>query len=135
MKLSAGTSGFAFKEWKGPFYPPKLPASGMLSYYAERLPTVEINYTFYRMPNAKTIAGWSEATPPQFTFVLKAPQRITHQKKLAGAEDEVRHLFDVATSLGDTSKLDPKIRARTEEANLRRLIREKFGLPRLTLFG
>src|SRR5260370_17900548 len=77
MRLHVGTSGYNFPEWKGTFYPEKFPESKMLAYYAERLGTVEINYTFYRMPNAKTIAGWNEATPPGFTFVLKAPQRIT----------------------------------------------------------
>ena len=100
MRVRVGTSGYSYKEWKGSFYPEDLPATKMLSFYAERFDTVEINNTFYRMPDAGMLSKWSEQVPERFTFVLKAPQRITHQKKLAGAEDEVRHLFDVATSLG-----------------------------------
>jgi len=77
MNVRVGTSGYNFPEWKGTFYPVKTPESKMLEYYAQRLSTVEINYTFYRMPNPKTVAGWDAATPAGFTFVLKAPQRIT----------------------------------------------------------
>lgn len=105
MKLRVGTSGYSYKEWKGIFYPGDLPAAKMLPYYAERFDTVEINNSFYRMPDASTVVKWASQVPEGFTFVLKAPQRITHQKKLAGAEDDVRHLFDVAKSLGD--KLGP----------------------------
>ena len=72
----------------------------MLQFYAGRFDTVEINNTFYRMPDEKMLAKWAEQVSDRFTFVLKAPQRITHQKKLAGAEDDVRQLFDVATALG-----------------------------------
>ena len=82
MRLHVGTSGYNFDEWKGAFYPEKLPADQWLRYYAERLPAVEINYTFYRMPNAKTIGQWMEATPDGFTFVLKVSQRITHHARL-----------------------------------------------------
>jgi len=82
VNVRVGTSGYNFPEWKGTFYPAKTPESKMLEYYAQRLGTVEINYTFYRMPNAKTIAGWDTATPAAFTFVLKAPQRITHIARL-----------------------------------------------------
>ena len=99
MRVLVGTSGYNYPAWKGPFYPPKLPASGMLSYYAERLPTVEINYTFYRMPNAKTIAGWSEATPPQFTFVLKAPKRITHDSRLKFVDKPLAYFCDTVATL------------------------------------
>lgn len=105
MRVRSGTSGYNFPEWKGPFYPAKLPAARMLAYYAERLPTVEINYTFYRMPTAKTVAGWSEATPEGFTFVLKAPQRITHILRLRGVDDPLRYFCDTARGLG--SKLGP----------------------------
>ena len=91
MRLLAGTSGYNFDEWKGSFYPEKFPAAKMLAYYAERLPTVEVNYTFYRMPNAKTIAGWVEQTPANFTFVLKASQKITHFKRLKEVESELRY--------------------------------------------
>ncbi|MGH7676137.1 MAG: DUF72 domain-containing protein [Gemmatimonadales bacterium] len=100
MRVHVGTSGYNFPEWKGSFYPDKLPAAKMLAYYAERLPTVEINYTFYRMPTVKTIAGWAEATPEHFTFVLKAPQRITHIARLHGAEDALRYFCDTVLGLG-----------------------------------
>jgi uncharacterized protein YecE (DUF72 family) len=105
MKLRVGTSGYSYKEWKGIFYPDDLPAAKMLPYYAERFDSVEINNTFYRMPDEKTVTNWARQVPEGFTFIIKAPQRITHQKKLAGTEDDVRHLFDVAALLGD--KLGP----------------------------
>jgi uncharacterized protein YecE (DUF72 family) len=105
MIVRVGTSGYNFPEWKGTFYPDKLPAAKMLAYYAERLSTVEVNYTFYRMPNAKTIAGWMDATPEDFTFVLKAPQRITHIARLQGGEDALRYFCDIALRLG--SRLGP----------------------------
>ena len=63
MAIWVGTSGYNYPEWKGSFYPEKLPASSMLSYYSERLSTVEINYTYYRMPNAKTLEGWKSRRP------------------------------------------------------------------------
>ena len=100
MQVRVGTSGYSYKEWKGSFYPEDLPATKMLQFYATRFDTVEINNTFYRMPDEKMLAKWAEQVPDSFTFVLKAPQRITHQKKLAGAGDDVRQLFDVATALG-----------------------------------
>src|SRR2546422_1374333 len=105
MRLHVGTSGYNFPEWKGTFYPEKFPESKMLAYYAERLGTVEINYTFYRMPNAKTIVGWNEATPAGFTFVLKAPQRITHIARLKEVESPLRYFCDTALGLG--AKLGP----------------------------
>ena len=79
MAIWVGTSGYNYPEWKGSFYPEKLPAAKMLPYYAERLSTVEINYTYYRTPNKKILEGWSLATPERFKLTLKAPQRITHQ--------------------------------------------------------
>jgi uncharacterized protein YecE (DUF72 family) len=105
VRLICGTSGYSYKEWKGSFYPEKLPASKMLEFYASRFNGVEINNTFYRMPEAKTLERWREETPEGFVFVLKAPQRITHQKKLAGAGDDVAYFLDVARSLG--GKLGP----------------------------
>jgi uncharacterized protein YecE (DUF72 family) len=105
MRLIVGTSGYSYKEWKGSFYPDDLPAAKMLAFYAEHFSAVEINNTFYRMPEEKTLSKWATEVPDGFTFVLKAPQRITHQEKLAGIEDEVRHLFEVGGSLG--SKLGP----------------------------
>ncbi len=105
MAVIVGTSGYSYKEWKGTFYPADLPAAKMLPFYAQHFGSVEINNTFYRMPEAKTMEKWSGEVPDGFTFVLKAPQRITHQKKLAGIEDEVRHLLEVAAVLGP--KLGP----------------------------
>lgn len=100
-----GTSGYNFPEWKGTFYPAKLPASQMLQYYAQHLSTVEVNYTFYRMPNAKTVAGWDQATPAGFIFVLKAPQRITHIARLKDIDDPLRYFLETARRLG--AKLGP----------------------------
>jgi uncharacterized protein YecE (DUF72 family) len=101
VRLICGTSGYSYKEWKGSFYPEKLPAAKMLEFYATKFNGVEINNTFYRMPDEKTLARWKEETPEGFVFVLKAPQRITHQKKLAGVEDDVRHLLEVGAALGE----------------------------------
>lgn len=105
MRVRVGTSGYNFPEWKGPFYPEKLPAVQMLAYYAERLETVEINYTFYRMPNAKTVAGWNNMVPAGFTFVLKAPQRITHIGRLKDVDDPLRYFTETIRPLG--AKLGP----------------------------
>ncbi len=101
MRLRAGTSGFSYKEWKGPFYPEKLPAKDMLSYYAERLSTVEINNTFYRMPKREMLEGWASKVPEDFVFVLKASRKITHHARLKeAAADSVEYLWDVANVLG-----------------------------------
>ena len=77
-----GTSGYNYPEWRGTFYPDTLPASKMLAYYAERFPTVEINYTFYRLPTEKLVQGWAAGTPRRIKLTLKAPQRITHDRRL-----------------------------------------------------
>ena len=82
MQLLAGTSGFSYKEWVGEFYPEKLPAKAMLEHYATRLPIVEINNTFYRMPNAAAIQGWRAQVPDSFRFAIKVPRRISHLKRL-----------------------------------------------------
>ena len=100
MRLRVGTSGYNFPEWKGTFYPPKIKPAEMLPYYAERLSAVEVNYTFYRMPNAKTVAGWMQAVPEGFTFVLKAPQRITHIARLRDVEDPLRYFTETIRPLG-----------------------------------
>ena len=95
-----GTSGYNYPEWKGSFYPEKLPAAKMLPYYAERFPTVEINYTFYRAPNEKILQGWDAATPDQFKLTLKAPKRITHDARLRDCADRVRQFLETAAVLG-----------------------------------
>jgi len=96
-----GTSGYNYPEWKGSFYPADLPAKKMLPYYAARFPTVEINYTFYRMPTEKLVAGWAEQTPSPYQLTLKAPRRITHDSRLKDAGDAVARFCDVAATLGD----------------------------------
>jgi uncharacterized protein YecE (DUF72 family) len=96
-----GTSGYNYPEWKGSFYPSDLPAAKMLPYYAARFPTVEINYTFYRMPNEKLVNGWAAQTPAPFKLTLKAPRRITHDHRLKNTGDLVRAFCGVAGALGD----------------------------------
>ena len=105
VRIRVGTSGYSYKEWKGSFYPEDLPAAKMLEFYAGRFDTVEINNTFYRMPEAKMLDKWATQVPDAFTFVLKAPQRITHRQKLTNSGEDVRYLFDVAATLG--TKLGP----------------------------
>jgi uncharacterized protein YecE (DUF72 family) len=105
VRLLAGASGFAYKPWKGPFYPADLPDAGMLAYYAARLPTVEINNTFYRLPKADVLAGWAEQTPENFRFVLKASRRITHIHRLKEVGELVDYFLTTAGTLGD--KLGP----------------------------
>jgi uncharacterized protein YecE (DUF72 family) len=101
MTLRIGTSGYSYKEWKGGFYPEDLSAAEMLSYYAERLGTVEINNTFYRMPTTKLLAGWASQVPESFRFVLKVSQKVTHYKRLKGVEEEMGYLVETVGVLGD----------------------------------
>ena len=96
-----GTSGYNYPEWKGSFYPGDLPAAKMLPYYAARFPTVEINYTFYRMPNEKLVAGWAAQTPSPYKLTLKAPRRITHDSRLHQVQPLVDGFCQVAGTLGD----------------------------------
>jgi uncharacterized protein YecE (DUF72 family) len=104
-RVLAGASGYSYKEWKGPFYPADLKNDDMLGYYAERLPAVEINNTFYRMPKRSVLEDWAGRTPPGFRFVLKASRRITHMARLKDCKDSVDYLFGNAAALGD--KLGP----------------------------
>ena len=101
-KLWAGASGYSFKEWKGSFYPQKIKPEEMLPWYAERLPTVEINNTFYQMPKETTLAHWAEVTPPAFRFAIKASQRITHIGRLKADKvaESVAYLYDKLGALG-----------------------------------
>jgi uncharacterized protein YecE (DUF72 family) len=101
MRLHTGTSGFAYKEWKGTFYPQELPAADMLRFYSRHFSTVEINNTFYRLPAESTLLQWAEQVPPNFTFVLKASQRITHQKRLKDAAEPLDYFVRTATVLGN----------------------------------
>ncbi len=96
MNLYVGTSGYSYKEWKGPFYPKDLPDKQMLHFYGERFRTVEINNTFYRMPKESVLEAWAAEVSPEFKFVLKASQRITHMQRLKDADDSVSYLLRVA---------------------------------------
>ncbi len=95
-----GTSGFQYPEWKGKFYPEKFSPKKMLAFYSERFNSTESNYTFRRMPSESTLANWAAQTPAQFRFSLKAPQEITHFRKLRGCESVVRQFTNVSQALG-----------------------------------
>ncbi len=101
-QLLAGASGYAYKEWCGSFYPDKLKPDAMLAWYAERLPTVEINNTFYQMPKTGVLEHWAAATPEHFRFAIKASRRITHsaQLKADAAADSVAYLYKNLATLG-----------------------------------
>lgn len=101
MRAQTGTSGFAYKEWKGSFYPADIKPPAMLSYYAQRFNSVEINNTFYRMPAKDVMHSWRDQVGPDFRFVLKASQRITHRKRLKDAADDVSYFLATAAELGD----------------------------------
>lgn len=100
MHIYAGTSGYSYKEWKGKFYPEKLPANQMLGFYAKALPAVEINNTFYRMPKENVLDNWRRQVPDSFRFAVKASQRISHKKRLKDAEEETSYLLDAVQALG-----------------------------------
>lgn len=101
MRVHVGTSGYNYPEWRGHFYPEKLPAKQMFAYYADRFHSVEINYTFYRMPTARTTEAWLAQAPPGFTYTLKAPKRITHEKRLLDCGETLRVFCEAARVLGD----------------------------------
>src|SRR4029453_13711166 len=100
MELLAGTSGYSFNEWLAKFYPDKLPATEMLRYYPGQLSTVEINSSFYGMPRRSTLTEWAGQVPDHFTFTLKAPQKITHKKRLREAKEETLEFLSRADLLG-----------------------------------
>jgi uncharacterized protein YecE (DUF72 family) len=101
-RLLAGASGYSFKEWKGDFYPADMKPEGMLAWYAERLPTVEINNTFYQMPKVAVLENWAASTPATFRFAIKASRRITHMARLKAdsAADSVNYLYRNLAALG-----------------------------------
>src|SRR6476619_1494221 len=100
MRYLIGTSGYNYPEWRGSFYPEKLKTAKMLDYYSERFNTVEVNYTFSRIPTVKLLEGWAQGTPDDFIFTLKAPRRITHDSKLKNVADLTQTFCKTATSLG-----------------------------------
>ncbi len=106
-EIRVGTSGFSYKEWLGKFYPPKLPGAKMLEYYAQRLPTVEINYTFRAMPRAGMLERWAGMVPAHFRFAMKAPQRITHFARLKGAAESLDYFVKISALL--EGKLGPAL--------------------------
>lgn len=101
MDLYVGTSGYSYKEWKGSFYPKVLPDKQMLRFYGERFRTVEINYTFRVIPKVSVLEGWAGEVPADFRFALKAPQQITHVRKLNNADDLVAQFVEVSAALGE----------------------------------
>ncbi len=107
MQVRAGTSGYAYKEWKGSFYPKDLPNDHMLRFYAERFRTVEINNTFYRMPSERVLGQWAAQVPDDFAFVLKASRRITHERRLKHCDEPMSYLVTTARALG--SQLGPML--------------------------
>jgi uncharacterized protein YecE (DUF72 family) len=129
MHLAVGTSGFSYDAWKGSFYPDGLPAKERLAYYALRLPAVEINNTFYRMPRASVLEGWAAAVPESFRFALKVSRKITHFKRLKATEEELAYLLETVKSLGEQLgvllfQLPPNLKA-----DLERLEAFLSGLP------
>ena len=102
MELHVGTSGYSYKEWKGPFYPEDLSNKDMLSYYGERLGAVEINNTFYRLPKTSVLEAWAEQVPDGFRFSIKASRKITHFTRLkSGSRDPTEYLLSTLGALGD----------------------------------
>ena len=99
MRVRIGTSGYSYPAWKRRFYPKDLPAKKFLDFYASRFCTVEINNTFYKMPTAKLVETWADGVPDDFIFAIKAPQRITHQKRLKECDEPLQALFDAIAPL------------------------------------
>jgi uncharacterized protein YecE (DUF72 family) len=103
--IRIGCSGWQYKHWKGDFYPADLDEAGWLDWYARTFDSVELNNSFYRLPELSTFAGWQDRTPPRFLFAVKASRYLTHLKKLTDPEEPVRRFFERATGLG--GKLGP----------------------------
>lgn len=101
MKLLVGTSGYGYKEWQGIFYPERISPKDMLGFYSARFNAVEINYTYHHMPTERLLTSWSEQVPETFVFVLKAPQVITHVKRLKEVNEEAEYLFRTVLLLGN----------------------------------
>jgi uncharacterized protein YecE (DUF72 family) len=101
MQIHVGTSGWSYKEWKGAFYPPKIPADEMLRFYASRFSTVEVNNSFYRIPSEAVLAGWAAQVPQEFRFVVKASRRITHNNRLANEDGSLEYFLRAINPLGE----------------------------------
>ncbi len=100
VEILVGTSGYAYEFWKGGFYPKDIKTDEMLAFYAARLPTVEINNTFYRIPKRDVVERWAQAVPEHFRFVIKASRRITHLGRLGDVEDSLHYMFRQLEPLG-----------------------------------
>jgi uncharacterized protein YecE (DUF72 family) len=107
MNILVGTSGWSYKEWKGSFYPPKLPAEEMLRFYTAHFPTVEVNNSFYRIPAERVLAGWAEQVPDSFRFVVKASRRITHNNRLKDEDGSLGYFLRAINPLG--ARLGPTL--------------------------
>lgn len=101
MRVRVGTSGYSFDGWKKSFYPAGMPASGFLKFYASKLPTVEINNTFYKLPTEKSLAAWAADVPDGFSFALKASGFLTHRMKLKNPAQTIARFWGLASLLGD----------------------------------
>ena len=101
MNVLVGTSGWSYKEWKGSFYPPKLPAEEMLRFYSRYFPTVEVNNSFYRIPAERVLAGWAEQVPESFRFVMKASRRVTHNNRLRDEDGSLGYFLRAINPLGE----------------------------------
>jgi uncharacterized protein YecE (DUF72 family) len=104
-RIYAGTSGWAYPSWKPYFYPPKTPAKKFLEFYASQLTSVEVNYTFRALPTAKMLEGWLAATPSNFRFSFKAPQRITHFRRLRDCDADVAQFISALEPIRQAGKL------------------------------
>jgi len=100
-ELRIGTSGWHYDHWRGPFYPERMAAEDYLAFYAERFDAVEVNHTFYQLPEASAVAGWRASVPPGFRFAVKASRYLTHMKKLKDPEAPLASLLERVTPLGD----------------------------------
>ena len=101
MKILVGTSGWSYKEWKGSFYPAKIPAEEMLRFYSGQFPAVEVNNSFYRIPAERVLAGWAEQVPDSFRFVMKASRRVTHNNRLRDEDGSLGYFLRAINPLGE----------------------------------
>ena len=106
-QLRVGTSGYAYKQWKGSFYPEKMPDREMLNFYGQQFSTVEINHSFYRMPTENLLQQWAKSVPEKFQFALKANQQITHILRLRNCESTVKRFLEAASVLHEDDHLGP----------------------------
>jgi uncharacterized protein YecE (DUF72 family) len=117
--IHVGTSGWQYRDWRGPFYPASLPQRGWLRSYAENFATVEVNNSFYRLPTTETFARWRRETPAGFVFAVKASRFLTHVRRLRDPQEPVALLLERASGLGDALgpvlfQLPPDLRAEPE---------------------